>query len=166
MKKKFSFTKKLFSNCYKIYDGSIEIGFIKKDYFSQKTTAEINGKKFIYLEKSPFERISKILDSEEETIGIINYNTWESKASLQIGEEKLSWQYKNIWNTNWKIESSNGKIIEFYMDGNINIDRIDNNEIEILSGLYLYKHYRKAIMLVMVIIFIPIFLNSFFRLMS
>lgn len=166
MKTKFNFSKKLFSNCYKIFEGNKEIGFIKKDYFSQKTTAEINGKKFIYLEKSPFERNSKILDSEEKTIGIINYNTWESKASLQIGEEKLSWQYKNIWNTNWKIESSNGKIIEFNMDGNINIDRIDNNEIEILSGLYLYKYYKRVVMLFLVFLFIPIFLNSFLKLMN
>lgn len=166
MKTNYHFKKSIFSNTCKIYEGNKEIGFIKKDYFAQKTFAELNGKKFSFNEKGAFERSSKILNSLEKTIGEINYNIWEHKATINLADEKLSWQYINIWNTRWRIQNSTGKIIEFNNDGNIDTQQIENNEIEILSGLYLYKHYRKVTILVFAIIFTPIFLNSFLKLMN
>lgn len=166
MKTKFNFKKNIFSNTYTIYEVDKEIGFIKKNYFSQKTIAELNGKKFLFSKKGYFNSETEILDFENKTVGEIKYSSWNNKAFLKLFENKLSWQYENMWNTKWKIRKNNGKNIEFNSNGNIKTDQINDNEIEVLSGLYVYNHYQKATIVVMIIIFTPIFLNSFFKLIN
>ncbi|MNK64470.1 hypothetical protein D3C87_837120 [compost metagenome] len=166
MKTKFNFKKNIFSNTYTIYEVDREIGFIKKNYFSQRTLAELNGKKFLYNEKGFLNKETEILDSENKTVGEIKYSSWSNKAFLKLFENKLSWQYENMWNTKWKIKNTNGNYIEFNSNGNIKADQINDNEFEILSGLFVYNRYQKAMIVVMIVIFTPIFLTNIFKLIN
>ncbi|MNY36214.1 hypothetical protein D3C86_1706890 [compost metagenome] len=109
---------------------------------------------------------TEILDSENKTVGEIKYSSWSNKAFLKLFENKLSWQYENMWNTKWKIKNTNGNYIEFNSNGNIKADQINDNEFEILSGLFVYNRYQKAMIVVMIVIFTPIFLTNIFKLIN
>ncbi|MCD9855283.1 hypothetical protein LUD75_11225 [Epilithonimonas sp. JDS] len=162
MKTKYNFKKYIFSNSYKIYEVDKEIGFIKRNYLSNITVAELNEKRFIYKEKGFFDKQTEIINSDNKIVGKINYSSWNKKAFLRLYGNEVNWKYTNVWNTRWNIEIPNEKKIEFCSNGNITNDKINDNELEILSSIYIFNYYRRAMITALFIILTPTFLTRIF----
>ena len=138
MKTELSWEKGLLSNDYCIFDNDKQIGFIKKNFFSKKSFAEINGEKYEFQERRFFRKETNIVDtSKNKIIGKIKYNTWGNKAFIELNNENFTWEYKNIWGTKWLIHNSKGVNILYY--GSFSNGQIDANEddtIKLILGLY------------------------------
>ena len=150
----------ILTNNYKIYQNNREIGFIKKDFFSQKANAEINGKKYIFKERGLFNQETDIIDEAGNNIvGEIRYNFWGNKASIEINDVKTSWEYTNLWNTQWSVTGDENLNI-FFSKSSRNIESNTDDELQILSGLYVYNHFYSQLVIVMLVIIIPICIRN------
>ena len=148
MQTKLTWEKGLFSDSFCIFDSDKQIGFMKKSLFSQKSIAEINGEKYEFRENGLFKQETDIIDvSKNQVIGKIKYNTWGHKAFLDVHSENFTWEYKNIWNTEWVIYDSQGLNISYkssLTSGQIETNA--NDAIKLLSGLYVYNYYYTQMM--------------------
>ena len=152
METKLKWKKGLFSDTYNIFDNNKQIGFIKKNYFSQKSIAEINGETYEFQERGFFNQETDIVDiSKNRVVGKIKYSTWGNKAYIEVNNEISTWEYKNVWNTKWIVSDSKG--LNILYDGSFSNGRIETNgddTIKLLSGLYAHNYYMRIALVVLI----------------
>jgi len=115
--------KGFFSNLYKIYSNGKQIGNLKDKSFSQS-------------------RIGVLDNTQNKTVGEINYNNWISKATITINDKTINWKYDNLWNTKWSIFSSEEFNIKY--SGSSTGGQIETNiddAVLLLSGLFVRNYY-------------------------
>lgn len=153
--------KKFFSNTYNIYSNNRKIGNFKDKMFSQNAFGELNGKKYTYNTAGIFKQRTEIIDNiENKVIGKITYNNWMTKASITINNKTSYWKYDNIWNTKWSITDLEGIKIEY--SGSSSKGKIISNtddELLLLSGLFVTNYYWQITMALLIIVFVPIWSN-------
>ena len=152
MNTELSWKKGVFNNTYRIYADDTQIGFVKNSFFSRKTTAEINGKAYLFQERGFFRQRTDIVDvAENRKIGEIKYGSWKSRASIKMNNEVSNWTYTNIWYTKWKLQDAKGVTIlykgsSFSENGFIEV--VDGDAIQLLSGLYIAQIYSRITVVV------------------
>lgn len=160
MTTKLSWEKEFFKNTYHIFSQSSEIGELENLSWSAKR-GKINGQEYLFETKGFFSQTTKITDVSKNTvIGQINYNSWKTKASIQLYNESYTWKYNNLWNTKWDITSKNDDTkIDFHwssskgeIKSNVQIGPL------ILIGLFITNYYWQTTTVALIAIFIPIFL--------
>ena len=162
MQRNLSWKKGVFSDKYKIFSNEQQIGNMKNKTFSQSATGEINGKSYTFKTKGFFKQHTEIWDhTSNEVIGEITYNNWMTKAFLSIGKKSYTWKYENIWNTKWSIYESDQILVNFKgssSGGQIN-SKIEDDLI-LLTGLYVTNYYWQTTLVVLVAVLVPIFAAS------
>ncbi|MGQ1910140.1 hypothetical protein ACT3CE_10155 [Marinifilum sp. RC60d5] len=154
--------KSIFTNTYKIYSESKEIGQLTKHKFSAWSEAEMNGKKFKYYSKGFFKRSSEIYDESDVKIGDIKFTAWKRKAEIHLNSNYQYWRYNTLFNTKWVMQ--NDKQIQINSSANTFSGSIETNaedEISILTGLFVTNHYRENIIPVGLAVLAPLCLIIF-----
>jgi len=161
MQTKLRWKKHLFSNLYTIYSDGQQIGILKDKTFSQTANGLLNGKAYTFKTTGFFRQRTEIINSlENKLIGVITYNNWMTKALIFANNETINWQYDNLWNTKWSIFSSEGGIIKY--SGSSTSGQIDSNiddELLLLSGLFVVNYYWQMTIAVLVAVFVPVWLT-------
>lgn len=156
-----TWTKKILSDDYHIYDGPKQIGYLKNSSFSQMSHGTINGVRYIFKTKGFFNQETTIIDgSTMQPIGQIRYNSWMSKAQITYGAKLINWQYSNAWNTKWTLTDNKG--LRYYCQksgngGTINVNEQD--DILTLTSLFVTNYYQQMTIAVMIAVFMPIYIS-------
>lgn len=160
MQLKLRWKKKFFSNVYRIYNETQQIGELRKRSFSRTSTAALNNEKYSFRTSGFFEQCTEILDGSENRIGEIRYGSWMTKATVRLGEETYQWKYCNTWNSKWSLHDEDGLRITYNGSSNSGyINSTTDHPLLLLIGLYISDYYCETLLVVLLVIFIPIFLT-------
>ena len=162
MPKQLNWNKKTFSNLFKIYSKGQQVGKLNSKSFSSNASAEFNNEKYTFITSGFFDPTTKIYDlAEKKFIGKIIYNSWRTKATINLNDKISYWKYENIWNTKWRISDEEGIQISYQgssSGGNIQTNTDDS--LLLLSGLFIINYYWQTSIVIFMVILIPIFLNN------
>jgi len=150
-----------FSNSYGIYSNGQVIGKLKEMIFSQTSHGEINGRKYTFKTHGFFNQKTHIIDqSEQKVIGIISYNNWKAIAKISIHHQENFLKIDNIFHTKWSISDASGLRMQFkgsFTEGEIN--PITDDELLLLSGLFVKNYFTSSSIAMLVAILVPVFLT-------
>jgi hypothetical protein len=157
MQSDLEWKKDLFSNLSKIYSEGRQVGEIKEKTFSKTATAELNNKRYSFITTGFFKPKTEILDESGKKLGVITYSNWMTKATITLDREVLFWKYDNLWNTEWRVFNKNGVQVKYkgsFSGGNIQSNTDD--DLLLLSGLFISNYYREMLILIMFIVLLPV----------
>lgn len=161
MNQTYFWTKGLFKSDYHVFSGQKEIGKLFNKTFSQTGFGELNGKRYCFQTKGFLHPVTEIIEESSNTkIGSIIYNSWMNKAQIIYSDKKANWWYENILNTQWRISDQEGNQIKY--QGSETKGRIDfslNDDLLLLTGLYITNYYRQMTIAVIIAVFVPIWLT-------
>ena len=162
MPSNLTWEKKIFPNLYRIYENRKQIGQLKDKPFSQTAKAQLNDQQYSFRTKGFFKQRTEIRDnSGNRVLGEINYSQWKTKATISLDNEVIHWKYDNSWNTSWSVYDEKGIKIKYKGSfSNGNIQGSTNDALLLLCGLYITNYYWQTSIAVLIIIFMPIFINN------
>ena len=161
MQRLLTWRKGLFDSDYQLYtNGEIKGSLI---FSSLKNNARgIALKNYYFTTEGFFNPITKIRDENHNQIATINYNTWKLKATVTYNNlDHASWSYTNGWLSHWSITNHRDKLIQYHSTtgaGHANSDNDD--ELLLLSGLFIREFFSRAIILLVIVILIPTVMRS------
>lgn len=80
-----------------------------------------------------------------------------TKATFHINDKKYLWEYTNLWNTKWRIYDFDNVEIQYEgSSSNGNVDSNTDDELLLLSGLFVINYYWQMTIIIMVAVIIPI----------
>ena len=122
---------------------------------------ELNEKKYTFKTTGFFNQHTQIIENNEnKIIGEITYNNWMNKATININGKKFELKYNNIWNSKWSITSLNETQISYNSSTSTGqIQSNTDNELLILSGLFVANYYLQMTLAILLIVFIPILIR-------
>lgn len=158
MTTKLTWKRGFFKQAYEIFSGSTLLGTFSGGALKKKAVGELNGKKFEFKTSGFFKQTTEIIDKNSETAaGRIIYNTWNTKAEVELfSGSNFHWQYNNLWNTKWNLS---GEDVSIDYKGSASKGDITFNQMNeqlILTGLYISNFYLQNTIVVAVAIIIPI----------
>jgi len=158
MKTQLNWRKGFFKNTYEIYLENKKIGELKDKCWSQSAFGELNGKRYKFKTKGFLKQETQIIDIESNSIvGKITYNSWRTKAKIEYSGKEYDWKYNNTWNTKWSILYSQEIQVDYQGSSSKGKIEVNNqNELLILSGLFITNYYWQIMVAIMIAIFIPI----------
>jgi hypothetical protein len=163
MKRTLQWKRGTFSTTYRIFSGDKLLGELTDRTFKQTAHAYIGQKKYIFRTKGLFKQETSIIDGEnDQTVGKIIYGSMMTKASIELPDRTLSWKYDNRWQTRWSIFDGSGTYMNFSgrsSGGSIEIHKED--ELLVLTGLFVTNYYQQAMIAIFVAVFIPIWVTLF-----
>jgi len=158
MKKTLNWKKGLFSSCFEIHSKGVIVGRLKEKNWTNSAIGELNGKKYSFLTKGFLHKETQIVDNESNNIlGKITYQTWGKKARIEIDNKVINWKFTNVWNTRWCLIDLNGKEINYKgssSKGNIEFE--EQNDLLLLTGLFITNYYWQSAVAAIVAVSIPI----------
>lgn len=150
--------KGFFNNTYYIFNGHKIAGTLVDRSLSQSGIAEYGNNKYSFKTKGLFRQETQIIDNvTHNQIGNIRYNLWMNKAELTINHEILYWKYDDWVNTKWIISNCEGVQIRYFgtpISGRI--ESTVNDDILIITGLFVTNYYWILLMIMIVLGFLPI----------
>ncbi len=152
--------RKYLSNLNSIFQNDKLIGNINKDIFSQKSSGELNGKKYFFQKKGFLNQQVLIIDqSDNRIVGEIALDSFMTKASIVINKSMFSWKSDNLLTTRWNVTDYRDIQISFVSTLNKgDIYSNTNKELLILSGLFIANYYKQQRLLIILLVLIPIWL--------
>jgi len=162
MHNSYHWKKGIFSDTYRFFSHNQQTGELKNKIFFQSAVGEINGKRYTFRTKGFFKQHTEIIDhSDHSVVGEIAYNSWMTKAQVTLNGRKYTWKYQNVWNTRWSI-SGNGKGHITYKGTSTGgqIEAATDDDLLLLTGLYVTNYYWQSTVLVLVAVFVPIIAAS------
>ncbi len=151
----------VFSTTCHIFSGEESIGYLKSSSFKQISEGGIREKKYQFRTKGLFKQETTIIDAEKGVeIGKISYNSMMSKATIRFADRSVSWKYDNGWQTKWSFYNDKGILMKFAggsSKGSIEYD--DQDDLLVLTGLFVTNYYQQAMIAIMVAVFIPIWIT-------
>ena len=161
MQQLLTWRKGLFDSNYQLYtNGEIKGSLI---FSSWKNNARgIALKNYYFTTEGFLNPITKIKDENHDQIAVITYDHWKIKATITFKDlDHASWGYTNSWLSQWSITNHRDKQIQYHSATAAGTVHTDNNdELLLLSGLYIREFFSRAIILIIIIIFIPILIRS------
>ena len=158
MQLNYNWKKGIFSESYQIFNNETQVGSLSNKCFSQTAHGELNEEKYTFKTTGFFKQHTQIIENNEnKIIGEITYNNWMNKATININGQQFDLKYDNIWNTKWSISSLNETQISYNSTSCTGqIQSNTDNELLILSGLFVANYYIQMTLVVLLIVFIPI----------
>ena len=90
-------------------------------------------------------------------IGEISFGKWMTSATLTIRNIPVNWKYDNWKNTSWRIYNSGGDLINYRGSSTKGvIDSHTEDDLLLLSGLFVTNYFRQATVAILVAVFVPI----------
>jgi hypothetical protein len=159
METKLNWKKGFFKETYEIYSNGGLVGTLKENIWKQIAYGELNGKRVIFKTHGFLKQETQIIDSSSNSnIGKITYNSWMTKATIEYTNKVANWKYENPWNTKWSISNSEGVQIRYQGSSSKGtIEYQGQDDLLILSGLFVINYYWQISIAVIIAVFIPIF---------
>lgn len=150
--------KKLFSSTYNIYYKNVQIGMLKNYSFSNSSIAEMNGFKYTFRTKGILNQSTKIYNEAEHLVGEISYNSFMTKAKINLNTDYYFWKYNTFWNTKWIMQSKKHDTQISACTNSFcgSIETNTDDELAILSGIFVTNYYLQMTIAIMIAVFIPI----------
>jgi hypothetical protein len=146
---KLSWKRGFFSKMWNIYRNNRQVGFMERaSFFSRKTIAEIDGRKYEFRDKRIFysTKVEVIDMPANNAIGKIQINFGKGSAYIRIGNEISTLKLINQWKNTFKLHNPAGLKILYngtFSDTSGKIETNKEDEINLLSGLYVYTAYSR-----------------------
>ena len=154
---KLNWKKNILSAQYDITSDDKPIGSLFNNTFSQSGVGTLNGKKYTFKTVGFLNQYSLIYNQQNEQIGSIEYNTWMTKAKLTFANNEFYWRYNNWMYSKWSISNSDGVLIKYFSSTKKGtIESNVEDEILLLSGLFITNYFKQLIIAIMVAAFVPI----------
>ncbi|MNK94111.1 hypothetical protein D3C87_1143030 [compost metagenome] len=156
--------KGLFDSNYQVFDQQ-QLKF-SMNFSSWQNSAIATTQSGIYLLKS--EGFSKpetrILNNQNETLATITYDWLGFKAKVVFASgETLDWRYQNSWLSRWSLNNLKDKQILFSASaGNGNIHSNVNDDMLVLTGLFIREYYSRLLFGLIILIVILISCRNIF----
>ena len=161
METKLNCKSGLFRNTCKIYSKDLQMGQLKENTWSGTAEGELNGKKFIFKTQGFSRQKTLIINPlNNDIIGEISYHAWMTKATIRIGDKVFNWKYDNWLNTKWSIYSPEEILIQYsgsFLKGEISNGM--NEELLILTGLFVINYYWQTTVVLIIAVLLPIWLT-------
>jgi hypothetical protein len=153
--------KGTFSSTCRIFSGEEIIGELANYAFKQTAEGVIRDKRYLFRTMGLFKQETRIIDGEnDQVIANITYNSMMSKATIQFKDRTINWKYDNGWQTKWSLFDSQGIYMKFaggQSKGTIECEK--ENDLLVLTGMYVTNYYQQAMIAIMVAVFIPIWVS-------
>ena len=153
--------KGLFSNTYSIHSRGVQTGTLTERPFSRSSQGQLNDKRYTFRTIGTFKQRTQILDREKDSvIGEINYNSMMTRATISLERGTFNWKYENIRNTKWRIFGPDD--IEIRYNGSFRGGQITSStddELLLLSGLFVTNYYWQMTLVIILAVFIPIWVS-------
>lgn len=151
-----------FSTTCRIFSGEKSIGELTNSAFKQTAHGIIHNRRFLFKTKGLFKQETQIFDGgSQQLLGNITYNAWMTKATIQFTDRTLFWKYDNGWQTRWSLYDDQGTLMKFAggsSKGTIECEEED--DLLVLTGMYVTNYYQQAMIAVIVAVFIPIWYSA------
>ena len=161
MKNTLSWKRGFFSSTCQIFSGEAYIGELANYTFKQTAEGVIRNKRYLFRTKGLFKQETQIIDGvSDRVIGNITYNSMMSKATIEFSDRTVSWKYDNTWQTKWRLYDTLGIYMKFAggtSKGTIECE--EDNDLLVLTGLFVTNYYQQAMIAIMVAVFIPIWVS-------
>lgn len=155
--------KGIFKETYELFSNGLLAGTLKENTWKQIAYGELNGKKLIFKTTGFFNQETQIIDTDSNLIiGKIIFNSWMTKATIEYNNKIAYWKYDNLWNTKWSISDSDGSWIKYQgstSKGTIKFE--SQNDLLILSGLFITNYYWQISIVILILVYITIFINLY-----
>jgi hypothetical protein len=159
MRTQLNWGKGIFSNTFEIFSDGVAVGNLKENTWRQSADGELFGKRYLFKTKGFFKQETQIMDANNGSLlGTIKYNYWKTKATIEYIDRVFNWKYDNLWNTKWSISDLNGVQVKYQgssSKGKIELN--EQNELLLLTGLYITNYYWQISIAVIVAILVPMF---------
>lgn len=162
MKSILNWKRGAFSTTCRIFSGEKAIGELTNSAFKQTAHGVIHNRRCLFKTKGLFKQETRILDGvSHQLIGKITYNSWMNKATIQFTDRTLFWKYDNGWQTRWSLYDDQGILMKFAggsSKGTIECEEED--DLMVLTGMFVTNYYQQAMIAIMVAVFIPIWFSA------
>jgi len=153
--------KGTFSSTCRISSGDEIIGELANYTFKQTAEGVIRNKRYLFRTKGLFKQETQIIDGEsDQVIGTIVYGSMMNKATIEFRDRTVSWKYDNTWQTRWSLYDNLGIYMKFTGGPNKgSIEYEEEDDLLVLTGLFVTNYYQQAMVAIMVAVFIPIWVS-------
>ena len=152
----------LFKNTYEIYSEDNQVGKLNENTWSGSAEGELNGKKYVFKTQGFFRQKTLIIDPlNNDILGEIIFHTWMTKATIRIMDKIFNWKYDNWLNTKWSIYSPEEFLIHYsgsFLKGKISTSI--NEELLILTGLFVINYYLQSTIILLVAVLLPVLITA------
>lgn len=152
-----SWSKGIFKCVYHLFKNGKPVGTLKENQWSMSAIGKIGEKSVLFRMKNGWHNHTSIVDRDNHAvIGQIKYNYWYPGAKITLGNDVYRWRFKNIWSTKWRITDSKNQEIQYsgHTCKGEAIAAIDN-DLVVLSGLFVGNYYWQMLAIYLVIILLP-----------
>ncbi|MGF1925283.1 MAG: hypothetical protein ACQUHE_13990 [Bacteroidia bacterium] len=157
MQQVLTWRKGLFDSNYQLYtNGEIKGSLI---FSSFKNNARgIALKNYYFTTEGFLNPVTKIRDENHVEIGIITYHAWQLKATVRFNNmDHATWKFTNSWLSQWAITNHADKEIQYRADTpNGTAFSNTDDELMLLSGLFIKEFFARALILIFLVFVIPI----------
>ncbi|MES2418077.1 MAG: hypothetical protein V4541_07795 [Bacteroidota bacterium] len=163
MKQLLTWTKGLFDSNYQIYNNSQIRASLHFSSWKNNARGIALHKNYYFTTEGFFNPVTKIRDENFQDIGVITYHSWQLKATITFTNlEHASWGYTNGWLSQWSISNHREKQIQ-YRSSTASGTILSNNEDELLllSGVFIREYFSRIMILILIIIFLPALIRGF-----
>ncbi len=158
MNTKLNWKKEFFKCTYEIFSQGLSVGKLKESFMKQTAEGELYDKKIVFKTTGFLKQETQIIDPvSQKVIGKIVYNSWMTKATIEYADTIVNWKYENVWNTRWSISDNNRMLVKYTgssSGGEIGANTQD--ELLILTGLFITNYYWQTTLAVILIALIPV----------
>ena len=161
MKSTLSWKRGIFSSTCHIFSGEEIIGELANYTFKQTAEGVMRNKRYLFRTKGLFKQETQIIDGEsDQVIGNIVYGSGMNKATIEFKDRTVSWKYDNTWQTRWSLYDKLGIYMKFKGGPNKgSIEFEEDDDLLVLTGLFVTNYYQQAMIAIMVAVFIPIWVS-------
>ena len=161
MKTTLSWKRGVFSSTCRIFSGEDYIGELANYAFKHTAEGVIRNKRYLFRTKGLFKQETQIIDGvSDQVIANISYNSMMSKATIEFKDRTVSWKYDNTWQTRWSLYDKLGIYMKFKGGPNKgSIEYEEEDDLLVLTGLFVTNYYQQAMIAIMVAVFIPIWVS-------
>ncbi len=161
MKTVLNWKRGTFSSTCRISSGEEIIGELANYTFKQTAEGVIRNKRYFFRTKGLFKQETQIIDGEsDQVIGTIVYGSMMNKATIEFKDRTVSWKYDNTWQTRWSLYDKLGIYMKFTGGHNKgSIEYEEEEDLLVLTGLFVTNYYQQAMIAIMVAVFIPIWVS-------
>lgn len=150
--------KKWFDSTYHLFQEETPVGQLEPHTWKLLVTGSFNKKTFEFRRVGFFRNyvsINNVQNNIQE--GSISFHKWTGKPTLTLRSGKpYALHYTNTWHSKWALSNNEDEII--YYKGNSTkgeVNTNNDNEILILSGLYLADNHWRLTLVILFVIIIP-----------
>lgn len=155
-----TWTKTFFSETFIIFKENKQIGFLKNDLLSTVAFSSLQQNNYEFRTTGFLNQITQIYDSQSKMlIGNIRYD-WSGAARIELLNGEIYFFKRKGFSVNkWVITNKAGTVLHYYKNvGGGEIKYKDENELLLLTGLFVGDYYQKSSLAVFIVLFVPFFI--------